>query len=190
MITSPARQIAGRVHEQQTLFLAVTTDLTDEQLSWRAGLHAPAIRFHLWHIARWADLVQANLPAMSPDLLTRLGPGTEIWEHERLAVAWGLAATDLGFRATGMSLADEAAAALPLPPRAPLLDYATRAFAAVDRAVAAVDDDLFVIAGRDLLDREATIGTAILNHLLHVGRHLGMVEALRGVQGLRGTATR
>lgn len=190
MIASPARQVAGRVRELQALTLGVTRDLTEAQLRWQPGPHAPAIRFHLWHIARWADLVQAGLPAMSPDLLARVGAGRAIWDDERLAERWGLAGGDLGFLATGMGLADEAAAALPLPEGGALLDYAARAFAAVERVVAAVDDDLFVVAGRDLLDREASIGAAILNHLLHVGRHLGMIEALRGVQGLRGTATR
>jgi hypothetical protein len=190
MIASPARQIAGRMREMHALVLAVTADLTEDQLTWQAGSQAPSIRFHLWHLARWADLVQANLPAMSPALAAEIGGGQEIWEREGLAAAWGLAATDLSFRATGMGLADDAAAHLPLPAQADLLDYATRAFAAVDRAVDAVDDELFLVAGRDLLDREASVGTAILNHLLHVSRHLGMIEALRGVQGLRGTATR
>ncbi len=190
MITSPAHQIADRVREQQALILAITRDLTDEQFVWQANSHAPAIRFHLWHIARWADLVQAHLPGMSQQLADHLGLGRELWVREELADAWGLAGHDLGFLATGMSLSDEAAMALPLPGQAALLDYATRAFAAADRAVAAVDDALFSAAGRDLLDRQTSIGGAILNHLLHVGRHLGMIEALRGIQGLRGTATR
>ena len=76
------------------------------------------------------------------------------------------------------------------PGKAALLDYAARAFAAADRAAAAIGDALFVVAGRDLLGREASIGGALLNHLLHVGRHLGMIEAARGFHGLRGTATR
>src|SRR5687768_8168034 len=85
MIASPTRQIAGRLHEIQTLILAITRDLSEEQLSAWAGPHATSIRFHLWHIARWADLVQAGLPAMSPELADRLGPGMEIWEREGLA---------------------------------------------------------------------------------------------------------
>ena len=91
---------------------------------------------------------------------------------------------------SGISPTDDAAMALPLPDQAALLDYAARAFAAADRAVAAVDDALFIEAGRDLLDRQSSVGGAILNHLLHVGRHLGMIEAIRGFQGLHGTATR
>ena len=190
MIASPACQIAERVREQHALILAVARDLTDAQFAWQENPHAPSIRFHLWHIARWADLVQAHLPGMSAALVARLGPGQELWAHEGLAAAWGLDTRDLGFLATGMSLTDDAAMALPLPGKAALLDYAARTFAAADSAVAAVDDALFVAAGRDLLDRQSSVGGAILNHLLHVGRHLGMIEAICGFQGLHGTATR
>jgi hypothetical protein len=34
------------------------------------------------------------------------------------------------------------------------------------------------------------LGDAILSWLVHDSRHLGMIECLLGVQGLRGTATR
>ena len=190
MIASPARQIAARIHEQHALILAITRDLSPDQLAWQPTPHAPAIRFHLWHIARWADLVAANVPAMSPALAAQVGPMEEIWRQEGLATAWGLSDHDLGFLATGMSLPDEAAMALPLPAKGILLDYAARSFAAAERVAAAVDDALFVTPGRDLLGRDASIGAALLNHLLHVGRHLGMIEAARGYQHLRGTATR
>jgi hypothetical protein len=41
----------------------------------------------------------------------------------------------------------------------------------------------------DLYGDETEIGEAILNHLSHADRHLGMIEAVRGVVGERGTAT-
>ena len=87
MIASPARQIAERVREQHTLILAVTRDLTEGQFAWQPSPHTAAIRFHLWHIARWADLVGAALPGMSAELAARLGPTEAIWERESLAAA-------------------------------------------------------------------------------------------------------
>jgi hypothetical protein len=33
------------------------------------------------------------------------------------------------------------------------------------------------------------LGEEIAGQLSHIARHLGMIECLRGVQGLRGTAT-
>ena len=54
----------------------------------------------------------------------------------------------------------------------------------------ALDDDR-VLERRvvDLYGDTETIGDVILNHLSHADRHLGMIEALRGVLGERGTAT-
>jgi hypothetical protein len=188
MTPSPARQIAERVSEQQALILAVTRDLTATQLTSTASLHAPAIGFHLWHIARWADIVQAHLPTMGAEPLA--APIQEIWQREGLAASWGLSDVELGYRETGMGLADADAQALTLPSRATLVTYATRTFDAAAQATLAVDDERFVRPGRDPLGRESTIGGAVLNHLLHLGRHLGMIVALRGVMGLHGTATR
>lgn len=188
MSSSPARQIAERVSEQQALILAVTRDLTAAQLTTTAGLHAPAIGFHLWHIARWADIVQAHLPSMGAE--TGAAQIQEIWEREGLAAQWGLANVELGYQDTGMGLPDDAAQALALPDGATLLAYATRTFAAAAQTTSAVDDERFVRSGRDPLGREFTVGGTVLNHLLHLGRHLGMIEALRGVLGLHGTATR
>src|SRR5690348_12474377 len=64
MTDSPARQIAARVREQHELVLKCVRDLDEAQLAAPPGAHAPAIRFHLWHIARWADIVGAHLPTM------------------------------------------------------------------------------------------------------------------------------
>jgi hypothetical protein len=114
----------------------------------------------------------------------------EIWVAEGLVDRWGLAGHDLGYRETGMSLPDASAVTLPLPASSVLLDYAERAFAAAEAASAAVNDERFVAPGQDPLGRAITVGDAVLNHLFHVGRHLGMIEALRGVLGLHGTATR
>jgi hypothetical protein len=188
MTDSPARQIAARVREQHELVLKCARDLDDAQLAAPPGAHAPAIRFHLWHIARWADIVGAHLPTMGR--ATAADARHEIWATEALVDRWGLAEYDLGYRETGMSLPDAAALALPLPAAPALLAYAERAFAAAEAAIAAVDDERFVAPGQDPLGRAITVGGAILNHLLHVGRHLGMIEALRGVLGLHGTATR
>ena len=83
---------------------------------------------------------------------------------------------------------------LPLPGKADLLDYARRAFAATERALAALtDDDLRTPNALEAGGAHAatpTIGDAILTHLTHTNRHLGEIECLRGLQGLRGTATR
>ena len=68
MATSTVDVVNGgiaRLHEQ---VLKLATRLSDEQLAWRLNLHTPSISFHLWHIARWADRLQARIPNMSLEM--------------------------------------------------------------------------------------------------------------------------
>lgn len=190
----PISAIAYRVGQAHALILKVTSDLSDDQLTGRPApvppAVAPCIGWHLWHLSRWADLVQASIPGMTPELERRLGRASQIWEAEDLAARWGLSTDALGYRQAGTGLDDNESATLPLPGKDVLLDYARKALGAVDRAVAAVDDQQFQTRCIDLYGNETSVGTAVMSHLSHANRHLGMIEALRGVLGVRGTATR
>ena len=87
-------------------------------------------------------------------------------------------------------LDDSASAALPLPDVDQVLDYVSGTFRALEAVLARIDDDAILERPVvDLYGDESTIGDVILNHLSHADRHLGMIEALRGVLGERGTAT-
>jgi len=181
--------VAYRVRQAHQLTLKLGEDLSEEQLRWSPGPLAPSIAFHVWHTARWADLLQAKLREMTDALKERLGPGGEIWEAERLAEQWGLDAGTLGPGSTGMGMDDDASAALPLPEKERLIDYSRRAFAAMDEAVALVGDEDLSESCIDQYGGRTSVGSAVLSHATHVNRHLGMIEALRGVLGVRGTAT-
>lgn len=189
MSTLMARELAERLAKTHARLLEIVADLSEDQVGWRSDLHAPPIGFHLWHMARWADRVQATLPAMSAALGERFDAGGEVWEIKALARQWGWQTEQLGYGQTGMELSDELAAELQLPPRDVLVDYARQAFAAADRAFAALDDQLLHERGVDIYGRENSVVYILLVHLSHASRHLGMIEALRGVRGLRGTAT-
>ena len=184
-----ARELAERLAKTHARLLEIVADLSEAQASWRPGRHAPPIGFHLWHMARWADRVQSTLPAMSAVLAERLDAGGEIWEVSALARQWGWQTEQLGYGQTGMELGDELAAELQLPPIGVLVEYAHQAFATADRAFAALDDQLLQERGVDIYGRDNSVAYVLLVHLSHAGRHLGMIEALRGVGGQRGTAT-
>jgi hypothetical protein len=96
--------------------------------------------WHLWHIARWADVLQASHPnrRFSPDV--PWDRSRQIWAIDKLASHWGLQAERLGI--------------------------------------------LEVAAGA-----RVPVGADLMFHVTHANRHLGMIEALRGVLDLRGTAT-
>jgi hypothetical protein len=169
--------------------LEIVEDLSEAQIAWRPGSRAPSIDFHLWHMARWADRLQATLPAMLIAPARRPDTAYEIWEIDRLAERWGLPSHELGYGQTGMGISDEMSADLILPHKPILVEYARAAFAAADRAVELLEDHQLVQRGIDVYGQENSVGYVLLVHLSHASRHLGMIESLRGLHGLRGTAT-
>ena len=153
--------------------------LSEEQLCWQPHAAAPAIRFHLFHIARCAD-----------DLRNHIAEGDgSLWTREGFAAKWGLDPARLGLGENGSTVNADVARRLPLPTKPELLAYANRVLAETDQALAAVDDAAFarVVAAWD--GEPMAIGFLVTDSLEHLSRHLGMIEALKGVQGLAGTAT-
>ena len=178
--------------------LKVVEELDEEHLRARPG-RSNSIAFNIWHVARWDDNLHWLLPEMTPELRKRLAATQEIWTAERLASRWGFPPPErLGHSQTGMGMDEAVAAGLALPAKDVLLDYARGAFAALEAALAAVDDaELSEVAEVDRSRtpwmaanvRSSTVASWILGYLDHAERHLGMMEALRGIQGLRGTAS-
>ena len=167
--------VRGRERVVHERLLAVSGDLTDEQLSWRPAPGAHSIGFTLWHCARSDDNVQMDL---SGDPL--------IWEQGDRARRWGHPERGVG---TGWD--DERAAALPLPPRSELFEYARAVFDAVDRAAAALDEGRLAetIRSRFSGGKDALLGEVLIRSLDHDNRHLGEIEYIKGLLGLRGSAT-
>lgn len=172
-----AQQIAGRVAATHALLLLAADACSDEDLAWHPGPTAPPIAFHLWHCARWADR-----------WAEALGSGPQVWASDGVAAQWGFPA-ELGGGETGMQLPDEEAARLPFPKRAALIAYQRAAFACLESALANVDDARLTEEVDDLLGERMPLGDALLRQLAHANRHLGMIEALRGLRGVHGTAT-
>jgi DinB superfamily len=177
------------VAELHRSFATALHDVTDDALRRRPGALAPSIGFHLWHIARWADLFQARFPGFAAGL-ARLGPNEQIWERDELAGAWGLTAA-LGRHETGWGLDDDASASLPLPSKDRLIAYASAAFEAATTVFSGLHDGELLDPTRNIYDADED--WIVLDHFHwyrgHGARHLGMIEALKGVLGMRGTAT-
>lgn len=191
--SSPALVIRQYSHNH-TVILRFLARLTDAQLRWQLDGGNNAIAWHAWHLARWADYTQAAVPGMLP-ALERLGSADQIWHTEGLAARWGFVPDQLGFAETGMYMPDAVALALLFPPKNQLLDYVTRAFALADQRVSSLTDAEFESAEQPQPLTEGifggdSIGSAVLEHVIHDYRHLGMMEALLGIQGQPGTATR
>jgi hypothetical protein len=185
-ISGPTTTAIARVHGW---LVATAGDLSDTQLTWRAGPMAPPIGFHLWHVSRLADRLQAKLPEMRGT-----GLGREVWEADGYADQWLVGSDRMGFAALGVGIDEDTSAQIPLVGKEPLVRYAQHAFEALDRVLEGLNDtdfghrcpDLMYVPGR-VPDRN--VGEAIIRHLGHASRHLGMMEALKGVLGEHGSAT-
>jgi hypothetical protein len=190
----PAAVLASHFRGTYDRVLRLVDDLSDGQLSWRPGPASRSIGWNLWHLGRWTDHLQASIPSMTDALAERLGAGRQVWDSEELAARWSLESDQLGEHETGMLMADDAATRVVLPARDALFDYVRLAFAAAERAVGAIDDVELTrpnaLEGAGVASSRARVGDAVTAHLEHNSRHLGEITCLRGLLGLRGTATR
>jgi hypothetical protein len=187
--------VTGELNRIHRLILTFLKKLSDEALHHNLSSGSHSIAWHAWHTARWADHLQASIPGMTPELSRRLETGVQFWHRDRLPDRWGFNVADLGWDETGMHMSDEAATTLVFPAKDILLDYVECVFTAIERAVSAIDDEQF--AAMEQLQTmtegiwgEATVGDAIIAHVSHASRHLGMMECLLGLQGKPGTATK
>jgi hypothetical protein len=171
--------VSVRIARTHAWLVSTTSELSEAGLSWRAGPRAPAIGFHVWHVARWADRLQAQLPRMLAS-----GTANEVWVADSFAERWLVGSDRLGFGSTGMGMDEDASTQIPLAGKDVLLEYCRAAFEACDRALAPVSDADFGHTCRNLMydrDEDTTVGQLVLTHLGHAGRHQGMIEALRGL---------
>jgi hypothetical protein len=106
-----------------------------------------------------------------------------------VAQSWSLTPGSMGRRDAGTDLADEDAEKIKFPAQQDVIDYARRAFAFVEDAIAAIPDDLLLEVAKDDADGDTNLDNVII-YLEHLSRHLGMIESIRGLQGLAGSSTR
>jgi len=182
---STAQAVVGCSALTHKRVLHVIEDLDDAALRERSG-RANSIGFNLWHIARWADWLQAQIA------MTRGEDERSIWAREGLPGRWGWESAKLGASQTGMGMDEGVSAQLALPPKSEIERYARASFSAFDAAVAGLDEGTFgspLKSGETNEIKDAMIGSWIVSILVHANRHLGMIESMKGVSGRRGTAS-
>jgi len=162
--------------------------MDESQFAKSMGTRVHSVAWQVWHIARWDDRFAEIIVEKMPDLAVRFGLPQQIWAAESLAQHWGLPIGQMGRRDTGTEMDDESADALRLPEKALVIDYAQRAFARLQTVLKAVPEASLFAVMPDDPDGDSYAHNIML-YLDHVQRHLGMIEALRGLQGTTGTAT-
>jgi len=174
-------EFSNRYRMNHENLIELVDGLTEAQIAWTPNKTTPSVGFHVWHLARWADYLQEIIN----------GRGSQLWEIEGLATQWNIETNSLGYAETGMEMDESIAAALRLPEKGRLLDYARRAFASAQQAVEQIDDNQFFDVYEGLHGEnwhDGHIGPILITWMTHDNRHLGMIECLVGVQGTFGSA--
>ena len=163
------RQVHNRCEE-------LVSELDETQLRWHPQPGAHSLIFVFWHIARCDDnYLRAHVQGR-----------TEVWQEEEWHVRWGMDA-----KSTGMLLSDDEAADLPLPPIEEITGYARRVWDEVESFVRGLaPGDLEQTVHHVDRTSSMTVGELLLSHIYgHDSRHLGEMEYIKGLLGLRGSAT-
>jgi DinB family protein len=172
--------------------ISMVEELSDEQFRWRPSPGPQSVGWNLWHIARWDDYFAEVLIAGTPSL-SAFGPPKQIWKAREVARGWGLESAALGLEEGGTHLTDQAAAAIALPSKKDVIEYATEAFAHLDRVLPELDDSLLEkilpsIKTESFPD-DYSYGDNAQEFLIHAYEHLGTMQALKGMLGFRGSVT-
>ena len=159
---------------------------------------APPIGWHLWHIARFADRLQSKL-AQVPNG----SPAAEIWYRDGVSTNWNLSPDNLGVFESGMGQAHEQAQATIIQVgQTAIIDYAKAVFGACNAIIDKLNDIDFETTYYGIRDydgdritgkvwatepKESIVAQDLVFHANHSSRHVGMMEALRGLLGTAGT---
>jgi hypothetical protein len=182
--------ILRRYQETHKAALSLVEDLTEERFHWGPNRGLQSIAWQLWHIARWDDFLGEVLIGRTPALAARRR-ATQIWTLQNLAQRWRLGSTKLGVEEAGTDLRDEEAAAIRLPGKTDVSDYAAAAFTHVEEALRELDDVILAtpVPGPCLFPDQGepdTYGGNILIWIEHNREHQGVIQALRAIQGPSG----
>jgi len=170
------------------LILRLAESLTDDQLYWKPTGYNNSIGFNLWHIARWSDNLIAEVFKEYPELDIDFGGTTEIWEQESLAEKWGLPPV---LYPGGTGLSDEVADGLNFPAKDEMMAYLQKTFLRTEEFIEKFDSrypSSELIADEELHKKLTDIRWNLYYYLMHHCRHLGMMEALKGLLTGKGSA--
>jgi hypothetical protein len=164
--------------------LKAAEELSEEQFAWSAGPSLHSVAWQLWHAARWDDVIASYFHrSLARD------PRAQVWDRDSLAERWSLPAESMGRRDTGTQMSDETAEQMRFPEQKEVVGYARLAFAYAEEAIELIPDDLFLVVSKDDPDGDTTLDNVLI-YLEHLSRHLGMIESIRGLEGLVGSSTR
>jgi len=158
-------------------------ELSPEQFAWSAGPSLHSVAWQLWHAARWDDVFGSYFhKVMAQD------PRQQVWERESLTGKWGLAEGSMGRRDTGTEMSDEMAEEIRFPDQKDVVSYARLVFAYAEEAIELMSEEQLLAVPKVDPEGDSRLDNLLI-YLEHLSRHLGMIESIRGLQGLVGSST-
>jgi len=187
MNITPVGQIIYWFVQAHEDVLKLVEGLSDAQIAWQPHPAATSIAFNVWHLARWADYVQARIPQATAVLGQRLESRQQVWHAKDLAAKWGLDPASLGDIEAGNELG-VLATQIRLPGQVVLLEYLRRCYALEEQGLAALDEAQFQAVRTDGGEPpDQTVGYWLMSHLVHEWEHLGLIHYLQGLQEVNTT---
>jgi len=166
--------IRSSLRQMHSAYDDAIKDLDPQQIHWRANDNGLPISFILWHYVRTEDNVINFVLQRKPT----------VWLDGEWNVKFGL---DRVAQGTGMSLAE--AQNLRINSKDGFLAYMQQVWKATDDYLAANDDSLLEQKTTIKPLGEMLVANAIGNMCLtHGFTHLGEIQHIRGLLGLRGMA--
>jgi len=178
-----------RLMRANVLLLEIVTGLYDEQASRWPAPTAPSAKWHLWHVARWSDIVQSTLRPVANGESDLSNKGAELWEALGIPDEWGLKIAMPGRLGGGTGAGNSISANMGLPNMIRVVGYARSTFELCEMRFSQIDEGLFESDFFDWDGVRLQVGEAMFGHISHINRHLGMIEAIKGVLGFDGSAT-
>ena len=157
--------VADALEKEREFLLEAVSDLTPEELAWRAGPEANPIGWILWHMLRVEDMwfqffIQRKI---------------EIWEREGWNEKFGLPTRDNGFGHT-----QEQVAQFPALDLAELLNYGEAVRAGTLEYLDGLTSDDYAIVPRERRP-EMSIGAICRQVIGEVYQHQGHIAYLKGL---------
>jgi hypothetical protein len=149
-------------------------DLSEEQMQWTANEKGLPVSFILWHYVRTEDNIINFVLQGKPTVWLEGGWNERFGLHKA---------------AQGTGMSHEDARALTIAPKEAWLEYQRAVWAATDAFMATLTDETLaeMTAVKPLgeMPKESAIGMMCLTHGF---THLGEIQHLRGLMGLKGMA--
>ncbi len=173
MTISTIQAIQDQYKETQSLVMHVLEGLSPEQWVTQPVASAAPLAFHVWHIAREADILHVLL------LEAMQQPAQQIWERNQLAARWQFPVGSLGLLQSGIGMDETDAALVPWPSQGDMMGYLRQAFGAVNDTMSQLPPDLPHVAlapqTSAVFGGAGTVERAIMRAIANGNRHLGII---------------